>query len=59
MKKSDVLQETVDACSVTNVDQNISSVTMYIVNQLGKHRFSCGSVVKNLKDKKKFDLAHT
>ena len=60
MKKSDVLQEPVDVRSVTNVDQSISSITMYnIVNQLGKHGFSCGSVVNNLKDKKNFDFPHT
>ena len=36
---------------VTNaVGESISSVTMWnIVNQLGKHEFSCGSVVNNLK----------
>ena len=60
MKKSDVLQEPVDVGSVTNVDESISSITMYnIVSQLGKHGFSCRSIVNKLKDKKYFDFAHT
>ena len=60
MKKSDVLQEPVDVRSVTNVDESISSITMYnIVSQLGKHVFSCRSIVNKLKDKKYFDFAHT
>ena len=33
------------------VGESISSVTMWnIVNELGKHDFSCGAVVNNLKD---------
>ena len=43
-KKSDVLQQPIDAHSVTNVvGENISSVTngIFIGNQLGKHGFSC------------------
>ena len=43
--------------SVTNVtnavSESISSVTMWnIVNQLGKHDFSCGAVLNKLKDRK-------
>ena len=54
-KKSDVSQEPVDVHSVTNIGESISSVTMYnFVNQLGKHDFSCGSIVNNLKDRKLF-----
>ena len=34
------------------VGESISSVTMWnIVSQLGKHDFSCGAVVNNLKDR--------
>ena len=46
----------IDAHSVKNtVDESISSVIMWnIVNQLGKHDFSCGLVVNNLKDRKLF-----
>ena len=37
------------------VGESISSVTMWnIVNQLGKHDFSCVAVVNNLKDRKLF-----
>ena len=37
------------------VGEHISPVTMWnIVNQLGKHNFSCVSVVSNLKDRKFF-----
>ena len=54
-KKSDVSQKPVDVHSVTNVDEIISSITKYnIVNQLGKRDFSYGSVVNNLKDRKRF-----
>ena len=52
-KKSDVSQKPVDVHSVTNVGESIFSITMHnIVNQLGKHHFSYGSVVNNLKDRK-------
>ena len=52
---SDASQYPVDVYSVKNVDESISSITMYnIVNQLGKHDFSSGSVVGNLKDSKLF-----
>ena len=43
-KKSDVLQQPIDAHSVTNVvSESISSVTskIFIGNQLGKNGFSC------------------
>ena len=54
-KKSDVSQKPVDVHSVTNVGESISSITIYnIVNQLGKRDFSYGSVVNNLKDRKRF-----
>ena len=54
-KKIDVSQQLVDVHSVTNVGESISSITMYnIVNQLGKHNFSCGLIVNNLKDRKTF-----
>lgn len=47
-----------DVDYVTNsVGQSISSITMNIwniENKLGKHDFSYGSVVKNLKDRKFF-----
>ena len=50
-KKADVSQYPVDVHSVTNVGESISSIAMYnIVNQLGKHDFSCGSVVNNRRD---------
>ena len=46
----------IDAHYVTNaVGRSISSVAMWnIVNQLGKHDFSCGAVVNNLKGRKLF-----
>ena len=54
--KSDVLQQPIDIQPVANVvDESISSKTMrIIVNQIGKHDFSCGLVVNNLKDIKPF-----
>ena len=37
---------------INAVGESVSSVTMWnIVNQLGKHEFSCGAVVNDLKDK--------
>ena len=54
-KKPGLSQKPVDVHSVTNVGESISSITMYnIVNQLGKRKFSYGSVVNNLKDRKIF-----
>ena len=55
-KKSDILQQAADFHSQTNVvGLNISSIIIWsIVNQTGKHGFSCGSVVNNLKDRKLF-----
>ena len=54
-KKSDVSQKYVDVHSVTNVGESISSITMYnIVNKLGMRDFSYGSVVNNLKNRKRF-----
>ena len=52
MKNSSVLQWSLDVHYVTNaVGESISTATMWnIVNQLGKHDFSCGEVVNNLKD---------
>ena len=42
-KKSDVSQKPVDVCFVTNVGENISSITIHnVVNQLGKRDFSYG-----------------
>ena len=45
-----------DVHYVTNaVGESTSSVTMWnIVNQLGRHGFSCGAVVNNLADRKLF-----
>ena len=53
-KKSEVLQ--LDARYLTNAaGEPISLITMWnIVNQLGKHNFSCVLVVSNLKDRKFF-----
>ena len=53
-KKSNVLQ--LDVHYLANaVGERISSITMWdIVNQLGKHDFSCVSVVNNLKDRNFF-----
>ena len=50
-KKSDNIQ--LDAHYLTNaVGESISPITMWnIVNQLGKHDFSCVWVVNNLKDR--------
>ena len=56
-KKSDVSQQfVINVQYVTNtVGESISSVTMWnFVNQLGKHDFSCGAVVNNLKGMKLF-----
>ena len=54
-KKSDGSQKYVDVHSVTNVDESISSKTMYnIVNKLGMPDFSYGSVVNDLKNRKGF-----
>ena len=55
-KKSGVLLLFIDVHYVKNaVGESISSITMWnIVNQLGKHDFSCGAVVNNLKDRKHF-----
>ena len=55
-KKSDVLQQSIDVHYLINaVGECISSITMWnIVNQLGKHDFSCASMVNNLKDRKLF-----
>ena len=40
---------------MTNAGESISSISLYnIVNQLGKHDFSYGSIVNNLKDRKRF-----
>ena len=37
------------------VGESISSITMWIImNQIGKYDFSCGLVVKNLKERKLF-----
>ena len=37
---------------INAVGESVSSVTMWnIVNQLGKHEFSCRAVVNDLKDK--------
>ena len=55
-KKSEVLQQSIDVHYPTDVVGELSSpITMWnIVNQLGKHNFSCVSVVNNLKDRKFF-----
>ena len=54
-KKSNVSQQPVDVHSVSNAGESISSISLYnIVNQLGKHDFSYGSVVNNLKERKLF-----
>ena len=43
---------------MTNVvDESISSVTMWnIVNQLGKHDYTCRAVVNKFKDRKHFPI---
>ena len=55
-KKSEVLQQSIDVHYPTDVVGELSSpITMWnIVNQLGKHNFSCVSVVNNLKDREFF-----
>ena len=55
-KNSDILQQLIDVQPVTNVvGESIFAITMWIiVNQIGKHDFSCGSLVNNLKDKELF-----
>ena len=57
-KKSEVLQWPIDVHYLTNaVGERIFSITMCnIVNHLGKHDFSCVSVVNNLKDRKFFPM---
>ena len=55
-KKSEVLQQSIDVHYPTDAVGELSSpITMWnIVNHLGKHNFSCFSVVNNLKDRKFF-----
>ena len=57
-KKSGVLHQSMDVHYVTNVvDESISSVTMWnIVNQLGKHDYTCRAVVNKFKDRKHFPI---
>ena len=51
-KNLEVLQQSIDVYYLTNAaGELISQITMWnMVNQLGKHDFSCLSVVNNVKD---------
>ena len=51
-RRSQTFYKPADVHFVTNVvGESIFSITMSnIVNQLGKHVFSCGSVVNNIKE---------
>ena len=52
-KKSEVSQQSIDVHYLTNaVGERIFPIIWNIVNKLGKHNFSCVSVVNNLKDRK-------
>ena len=56
-RKSQAFYSSLYRCplAINAVGESISSVTMWnIVNQLGKHKFSCAAVVNNLKDWKLF-----
>ena len=56
-RRSQVFYNSLYRCPLCDnaVGESISSVTMWnIVNELGKHDFSCRAVVNNLKDRKLF-----
>ena len=60
-KNLEVLQQSIDVYYLTNAEgELISTITMWnMVNQLGKHDFSCLTVVNNVKDINCVEIALT